>query len=32
MAKKARGDSKLDGLPAAQRDELVQGMLCCWTY
>ena len=30
--RKARGDSKLDSLPPAQLAELVQGLLCGWTY
>lgn len=30
--RKPRGDSKLDALPQAQLDELVQGLLCGWTY
>lgn len=30
--RKARGDSKLDALPQAQLAELVQGLLCGWTY
>lgn len=30
--RKARGDSKLDALPPAQLAELVQGLLCGWTY
>lgn len=30
--RKARGDSKLDSLPPAQLAELVQGLLCAWTY
>lgn len=32
MAKKPRGDSKLDALPPDKQAELVQGMLCGWTY
>ena len=32
MAKKARGDSKLDALPENARGELVQGILCGWSY
>jgi hypothetical protein len=31
-ARKARGDSKLEMLPPAQQAELVQGLLCGWTY
>ena len=30
--RKARGDSKLDSLPAGQLAELTQGLLCGWTY
>lgn len=30
--RKARGDSKLDALPAGQLAELTQGLLCGWTY
>jgi hypothetical protein len=30
--RKPRGDSKLDALPPAQLAELVQGLLCGWTY
>lgn len=30
--RKARGDSKLDALPPPQLAELVQGLLCGWTY
>ena len=30
--RKPRGDSKLDSLPPAQLAELVQGLLCGWTY
>ncbi len=30
--RKARGDSKLDALPQAQLSELVQGLLCGWSY
>jgi len=30
--RKPRGDSKLDSLPPAQLTELVQGLLCGWTY
>lgn len=30
--RKARGDSKLDTLPPARMAELVQGLLCGWTY
>jgi hypothetical protein len=32
MARKARGDSKLDNLPEAAREELVQGILTGWSY
>ena len=32
MAKKARGDSKLDALPETAMAELVQGILCGWSY
>jgi hypothetical protein len=32
MAKKARADSKLDSMPEAKRGELVQGMICGWSY
>lgn len=32
MARKARGDSKLDGLPKERLDELVAGMIGGWTY
>ena len=32
MARKARGDSKLDNLPEAARDELVHGILTGWSY
>ena len=31
-ARKARGDSKLDSLPPARLAELVQGLLCGWSY
>ena len=30
--RKARADSKLDSLPPAQLAELVQGLLCGWSY
>lgn len=30
--RKARADSKLDGLPPARHAELVQGLLCGWSY
>lgn len=30
--RKARGDSKLDSLPPARLAELVQGLLCGWSY
>jgi hypothetical protein len=30
--RKARGDSKLDTLPPARLTELVQGLLCGWSY
>lgn len=30
--RKARGDSKLDALPEDQLKELVNGLLCGWTY
>ena len=30
--RKARGDSKLDALPPAKLAELVQGLLCGWSY
>lgn len=30
--RKARGDSKLDALPPARMAELVQGLLCGWSY
>jgi hypothetical protein len=30
--RKPRADSKLDALPTARRDELVQGLLCGWSY
>jgi hypothetical protein len=30
--RKARGDSKLDTLPQTRREELVQGLLCGWSY
>jgi hypothetical protein len=32
MARKPRGDSKLDNLPEAQREELVQGIMTGWSY
>lgn len=32
MASKARADSKLDALPEARIAELVQGLLCGWSY
>lgn len=32
MAKKPRGDSKLDALDPKRKEELIQGMLCGWTY
>lgn len=32
MAKKPRGDSKLDSLPPAKKEELIHGMLGGWTY
>jgi len=30
--RKARGDSKLDSLPLEKRKELIDGLLCGWTY
>jgi hypothetical protein len=32
MAKKARGDSKLDTLPPDKKAELIDGLVCGWTY
>jgi len=29
---KARGDSKLDGLPLDKKAELIDGLVCGWTY
>jgi hypothetical protein len=31
-ARKPHGNSKLDALPAERKEELVQGLLCGWTY
>jgi hypothetical protein len=30
--RKAHGNSKLDALPSNQKEELIQGLLCGWTY
>jgi hypothetical protein len=32
MAKKPRGDSKLDTLPPEKKAELIDGLVCGWTY